>query len=167
VKILVFTEGTMIMHCGGVGHTREEIVRQVQEKETTIHDWASYVPIGGAAAKLKAWQTGGAEIIYLTSRRKIDEIKNIERVLTRNGFPAGRLLFREKGQRYKDIAEAIAPDILIEDDCKSIGGVEQMTITHVKPEIKARILSIQVKEFGGIDHLPDEITALKSYKEQL
>jgi len=33
-----------------------------------------------------------------------------------------------------------------------------MTITHVKPEIKKKIKSISVKEFGGIDYLPDEIS---------
>jgi hypothetical protein len=35
-----------------------------------------------------------------------------------------------------------------------------MTYPHVKSELKARIRSVVVKEFGGIDHLPDDISAL-------
>ena len=38
-----------------------------------------------------------------------------------------------------------------------------MTITHVRPEIKKRIKSIPIREFGGIDHLPDKISALLRY----
>ncbi|MFH1564916.1 MAG: hypothetical protein ABIC82_03640 [bacterium] len=37
-----------------------------------------------------------------------------------------------------------------------------MTITNVKPEIKQKIKSICVKEFKGIDHLPDNILILKN-----
>jgi hypothetical protein len=48
----------------------------------------------------------------------------------------------------------------MEDDCESIGGTEQMTITRVRPDIKNRIKSIVVKENGGIDHLPDNLEAL-------
>jgi hypothetical protein len=51
-------------------------------------------------------------------------------------------------------------DVLVEDDCESIGGADQMTITYIKPDIKNRIKSIVVKENGGIDHLPDNIEAL-------
>jgi len=50
------------------------------------------------------------------------------------------------------------PDIIIEDDCESIGGKYEMTYTHIKPELKKRIKSIVVEEFGGIDHLPDNIS---------
>jgi hypothetical protein len=34
-----------------------------------------------------------------------------------------------------------------------------MTYPHLKPELKAKIKSIVVKEFGGIDHPPDDICA--------
>lgn len=60
-------------------------------------------------------------------------------------------------------AERIIPNILIEDNCESIGGRDEMTITHIKTEIKKKIKSISVKEFGGIDHIPDNIAALKNY----
>ena len=52
------------------------------------------------------------------------------------------------------------PDVLIEDDCESIGGTKEMTITHVNPKLKARITSIPVQEFGGIDHLPNDVSEL-------
>jgi len=55
------------------------------------------------------------------------------------------------------------PDILIEEDCRSIGGQWQMCITHVEPELKSKIKSIVVKEFKGIDHLPDDLPDLLVY----
>jgi len=164
MKIMVFTEGTIIMHRGGIGRTREEIGRQVEEGEKTVQDWASCVPVGGAAAKLKTWKDEGAEILYLTSRTRPDEVDSIGGVLKKHHFPRGELIFLREGQQYKDVAESIVPDILVEDDCESIGGIDEMTITHVKPKIRERIKSIPVKEFGGIDHLPDEISTLVEYQ---
>jgi hypothetical protein len=75
----------------------------------------------------------------------------------------GSLQYREGKEEYKDIAERIMPDVLIEDDCESIGGEKEMTITHVSPDKKAEIKSIPLKEFGGIDHLPDNLTELVRY----
>ena len=37
----------------------------------------------------------------------------------------------------------------------------EMTMTNVDPVIRGRIKSIVVREFGGIDHLPDDIMALR------
>lgn len=76
-------------------------------------------------------------------------------------FPGQRLYFRDKGQKYKDIVEAVMPDILLEDDYRSIGGQWQMCITYVKPEIKSGIKSIVVKEFKGIDDLPSKLANLR------
>ena len=56
------------------------------------------------------------------------------------------------------------PDFLIEDDCESIGGEKEMTITFIKPEIKEKIKSVVVKEFGGIDYLPDNLDELLKYE---
>ena len=158
MKILIFTEGTILMHKNAASHSREEIVKQVQDEESSVHDYASYTPIGNAVKKLNRWKKRGAEILYVTSRTKANEIKAIKNVLRKYGFPDGELLFRKKDEQYKDVAERVVPDILIEDDCESIGGKDEMTITHVKPEIKKKIKSIPVKEFGGIDHLPDDIS---------
>jgi hypothetical protein len=160
MKILVFTEGTIIMHRGGIGHTRKEIVRQVKEREKTIHNWTSYVPISGAVTKLEAWEKQGAQIFHLTSRTTANEVASIENVLRKYKFP-GQLLSCQEGEQYKDVAERVIPDVFVEDDCESIGGAGVMTITHVNPAIRGRIKSIIVKEFGGIDHLPDDIMALK------
>ncbi len=160
MKIMVFTEGTIIMHRGGIGHSRKEISRQVVENESTIHDWDSYVPIGNAVDKLRAWQDRGAEVVYLTSRTVPGEVESIRKVLKKYRFPQGQLLHRNENKQYKDVAEEITPDVLVEDDCGSIGGIEEMTITHVKPEIREKITSVPVKEFGGINHLPDDIGEL-------
>jgi hypothetical protein len=160
MRILIFTEGTVIMHKTAIGHSREEIVKQVENEQDSVHDYKSYVPVGNAVKKLQNWKNDGAEILYLTSRKKPEEIQQIQNVLKKFKFPDGQLLFRQKDEEYKDVAEKIIPDVLIEDDCESIGGIDEMTITHVKPEIKKKIKSIPIKEFGGIDHLPNKISAL-------
>ena len=151
------------MHKNAVGHTRDEIVKQVEVKEKSVHDYKSYIPVSNAVKKLQNWKNDGAEILYLTSRRKPEEIKQIQNVLKKYNFPYGQLLFRRKNEEYKDVAERIVPDILVEDDCESIGGIDEMTIAHVKPEIKKKIKSITIKEFDGIDPLPDKISALLKY----
>ncbi len=148
------------MHKNAVCHTRDEIVQQVENEEKSVPDYKSYVPVGNAVKKLQNWKNDGAEILYLTSRKKSEEIQQIQNVLKKFKFPDGQLLFRQKDEEYKDVAERIVPDALVEDDCESIGGIDEMTITHVKPEIKKKIKSIPIKEFGGIDHLPDKISAL-------
>ncbi len=161
LKMLVFTEGTIIMHKNAKGHSRKEIVKQVKENEKSVHDYSSYISIGKAAKKLRAWRGKGVLISYLTSRKKPKEVKSVHEVLKKHGFPKGRLLFRKGSQQYKDIAEKIVPDILIEDNCESIGGIKEMTVTHIKPKIKKKIKSIVLREFGGIDSLPDSINRLR------
>ena len=170
MKILIFTEGTIIMHKNAAGHTRDEIVKQSKGffrifRDKSVHDYKSYVPIGDAVKKLASWNKDGAEILYLTSRTKQDEINNIKGVLKKYNFPDGQFLFRQNGEQYSDAAERVMPDILIEDDCESIGGMNEWTITHVRSEIKHKIKSIIVKEFDGIAHLPDKISALTIYDE--
>jgi len=116
--------------------------------------------VGNGAKKLHLWKSQGAKIVYLTSRTKPAEIGRIRSVLKKHNFPKGQLLFRVEGEEYKDVAERAMPDIIVEDNCESIGGESEMTYTHIKPELKKRIKSIAVKEFGGIDNLPDDILAL-------
>jgi hypothetical protein len=160
MHILVFTEGTILTHNAGRTLSREEIVKQVQNQLPSVHDFANYIPIGQAANKLNLWQSQGAKISYLTSRRKTSEIRDIQDVLDKYGFPNGDIYFRKENEGYKDVAERVLPDILIEDDCESIGGKVEMTYPHIKPDIKAKIKSVIIKEFGGISHLPDEIELL-------
>lgn len=144
MKILIFTEGTILKH----------------PSENEIDNFESYIPIGNAVEKIRSWNSQGSEICYLTSRETDKEIDDIKQVLKTNGFPEGELYFRKEGEQYKDVAERVIPDILVEDDCESIGGESEMTYPHIKQELKDKIKSIPVKEFGGIDHLPDSLLEL-------
>jgi len=153
MRIIIFTEGTILMHKSAIKHSREEIVRQVIDKDLSVRDYANYVPIGGAVEKIKNWADQGAEIIYMTSRKNKKEIDEIQKVLDQNNFPKGMLEYRKDDEEYKDVAERIKPDILIEDDCESIGGLKEMTYPHISEKLRKSIKSIVVKEFSGIDNI--------------
>lgn len=154
------------MHRNGIGLDREKIVQQVKDGDPSIHDYRYYIPVGKAADKLHLWKKQGAEIFYLTSRREDGEIRDIQAVLQRYDFPDGQLVFRRKGEEYKAVAERIMPEVLIEDDCESIGGMDHMTITFVDRSLKKKIISVPVREFGGIDHLAGNIDILVSAAEK-
>lgn len=62
-------------------------------------------------------------------------------------------MIRNKGEQYRGIVEKLRPDILIEDDCRSIGGQKKWCITNVKKELQSNIQSIIVPELFGIDDL--------------
>jgi hypothetical protein len=176
VKILVFTEGTILTNRKWVGVPREEVVKQVKKwsdlskneleklqkagEAPSPEYFAASVPIGNSVGKIEAWKRQGAAIVYLTSRRRPGEIDIIRGVLEKYKFPQGQLLSRKEGEDYKDVAEKVLPDVIVEDDCESIGGEEEMTYPGIKPELKSKIKSIVVKEFGGIDHLPDNVAEL-------
>mgnify|MGYP001604003203 CR=1 FL=1 len=159
MKILIFTEGTILMHKNAVGHDHSTIVKQVIEQELSVKNYAEYVPVGNAIEKIQKWKEQGGEIVYLTSRRTDNEINDIRIVLRKYNFPAGVLEFRKDNEEYKDVAERGMPDILIEDDCESIGGEKEMTYPYVVTEKKEKIKSVVIKEFEGIDHLPDDISS--------
>lgn len=148
------------MHKSAESRTREERVKQVMDGDLSVHDYASYIPVGNAVKKLKSWQSQGAHILYLSSHETVEDVEKDKNVLGKYDFPKGQVFYRQNGETYKDVAEKIIPDVLIEDDCESIGGEKEMTITFVKPEIKEKIKSIVVKEFSGIDNLPDKIDEL-------
>jgi hypothetical protein len=165
VKLLIFLHGTTIMQRNGVGRTRAERVRQVREGEASVRDFASYVPIGDAVSKLQGWSSQGAEIVYLSPHQRQEQVEQDQAVLKAHQFPDGPVVFRQAGERYHDVAERVVPDVLIEDDCESIGGEHEMVYPHITPEVQARMVSIVVKEFEGIDHLPDDLAALKKMGE--
>jgi len=160
MKLLVFTEGTILMHKNAKGKKRKEIVQQIKNNENSVHDFGSYTPIGNSVKKLKKWERQYLKIYYLTSRKNDKEIQEIKKILIKYDFPKGELFYCKDGEEYKDVAERILPDILIEDDCESIGGKSEMTITNVKSEFKAKIKSVVIKEFEGIDGLPDDFSKL-------
>lgn len=160
MKILVFLHGTIIMHRGAIGHSREERVQQVRTSEESVREYEMYVPVENAVEKLHCWRNQGAEIIYLSSHRKPDNVEKDRAVLNHYGFPAGEVLFRHDHQAYKNVAESVVPDVMIEDDCESIGGEAQMVYPHIAPVLQRRITSFVVREFEGIDHLPDNLPDL-------
>lgn len=98
--------------------------------------------------------------MYLSSHETAEDVEKDRFVLEKYDFPKGQILYRQNRESYKNIAERIIPTVLIEDDCESIGGEKEMTITFIKPEIKQKIKSIVVKEFGGIDNLSENINSL-------
>lgn len=162
MRILVFLHGTTIMHAAGAGCTREERVDQVRRRESSVRQFAKYVPIGNAVAKVRTWASQGAEIVYLSSHRRSEQVEQDRLVLVRHGFPRGEVVSRCDEETYADVATRMAPDVLIEDDCESIGGEIEMVYPRLSDELKARIASIVVPEFGGIDHLPDDLALLHS-----
>ncbi len=109
-----------------------------------------YKPIGRAIEIVNGWQKQGYEI-YLCSYVRKRRYKYIKRIIDFYGMKYTEILCREKGEQYSEIVERIKPDILIEDDCKSIGGQKERCITNVREEFKERIHSIIVPEFKGID----------------
>lgn len=160
--ILIFTEGTILMHSDAAGKLREDIIRQIADNSASVEDYAAYIPIGNASQKINNWVKQGAVIYYLTSRTSRKEINDIKNVLIRYDFPLNNnILFRKENESYSDVAEQLKPDVLIEDDCESIGGEAEMTITNMKPELKSKIKSVVMKEFEGIGHLPDNISNLR------
>lgn len=166
MKILIFTEGTIIMHLSGKNVSRKERVKQSEEHGPSVCQFRNYIPIDNAVEKLNNWKNEGAQIYYLTSRTTSKQIEDIKFVLNKYDFPDRKnLLFRHKkflftNENYKDIAQKLMPNIIIEDDCESIGGKPEMTFSNISPEIKKNIKSIPIKEFGGIDHLPNKLKEL-------
>lgn len=127
------------------------------------HDFANYQPTGNAVAKIKNWVSQGAKICYLTSHKNAAGVEIDRKVLDKHGFPHGEIYWRQNSEQYKDVAEKVMPDILIEDDCASIGGEAEMTYPHIREDLKPKIKSIVVKEFQGIDLLPDNLPLLLKY----
>ncbi len=145
---------------------REERVRQVrQADDESIRDFASYAPIGKVVEKLKNWKAQGAEILYLSSNRDPRDVEKDRIVLTEHDFPSGQVLFRARDETYASVVEKASPDILIEDDCESIGGEVEMAYPNLSVAGKKGVKSIVVREFGGIDHLPDDLNALRDWSE--
>lgn len=111
-----------------------------------------YKPIDSAVEIVNGWQKQGYEI-YLCSYVRNRRYSFIKRIIDFYGMKYNEILYREKGEKYSEIVESIKPDILIEDDCKSIGGQREWCITNVRKEIKEGIHSIIVPESKGIDYV--------------
>ena len=147
LTIMIFLEGTIL----------------VPGRLIDYFSHGKYIPKGNCVNKISSWSNEGARIVYMTYVKKASSAEAVKNILVKYKFPGQYLYHRTKGEKYKDIVEAVKPDILIEDDCKSIGGKWQMSITYVDNNIKDKIKSIVVKEFKGIDFLPDNLTELMNY----
>jgi hypothetical protein len=156
VRIIVFLHGTSIMHSSAVGQPRADRVRQVADKDPAVLDYGSYVPTDGTVAKLTAWQQRGAEICYLSSHRTAATAAIDNAVLAGHGFPAGRVYYRAHGESYADVARRWLADVVVEDDCESLGGLQQVTASALGRTPGRAPRCVVVPEFGGLGHLPDD-----------
>jgi hypothetical protein len=139
MKILLFAEGTILDDRDREGEWRMTM---------------------NAAKKLTVWKNHGATIAYLSSKRRDETFDKVRRALKEGGAPEGELLFRLGKEDYGEVAEKASPDIIVEDDCKSIGGEVEMTYPKLGRELKARVKSVVVPEWAGIDNLSDDPEAL-------
>ena len=56
----------------------------------------------------------------------------------------------KKMKIIKMLLRRVIPDILIKNDCESIGGIDEMTITHIRPEIKKKLNLFLLKSLAGL-----------------
>jgi hypothetical protein len=98
MKILVFLHGTLIMHKSAEGKSREERVQQVKNKDSSVLDYASYIPVGNVIEKLKSWKSQGAEILYLSSHETAEDVEKDKFVLEKYDFPKGQIFYRQNGE---------------------------------------------------------------------
>lgn len=68
------------------------------------------------------------------------------------------MFFREPGESYADVACRAGADVVVEDDCESIGDA-QMIASALGPRAAA-VYCVVVPEFGGLGHLPDDTDEL-------
>lgn len=111
-----------------------------------------YVPIGQSVKIINDLYDKGNEI-YLCSYVRKKRYYFIKSIMDFYGVKYTEILCRDKKEQYHNLVERICPDVLIEDDCKSIGGEKEWCITNVKKEVKQNIKSIIVEEFKGIDNI--------------
>lgn len=135
-KIMIFVEGTILKP------KYNNILSRIMVN--------SYIPIGNAIEILKKWQEEGYEIIYLTSL-KGKRAMTMARHLDELGFTGSMVGYRQKCQDYATLIKEELPDILIEDNCKSIGGEKNMCYELLSDELRKEIKHIVVEEFDGID----------------
>lgn len=133
-KIMIFTEGTILKPKHNNFFSRISMTK--------------YIPIKNAIETLKKWQEEGFEVIYLTSLKTKGAMRMAQR-LDELGFTGSMVGYRQKRQDYATLIKEELPDILIEDNAKSVGG--HMCYDELTDDIKKQIKHIVVEEFEGID----------------
>ena len=100
------------MNRGGIGLSRDNRVRQIEDSEESVFDFATYIPIGQSQQKVRSWHTQGAEIVYLSSHTSVEDVQLDQAVLNAHRFPESEIYFRKPHQNYSDVVEKVMPDIL-------------------------------------------------------
>lgn len=140
MKIMIFIEGTTF-------YTKPVLF---------LFSKYGYKPIVNAVEVINSLHGKGHDI-FLCSYVRRNRYNFIKSVIDFYGIDYTEILCRDKCEGYSDIVERVCPDVLIEDDCKSIGGVKKCCINGVREYIRANIKSIIVPEFSGIDDVMIEI----------
>ena len=156
MKVGVFLHGTAIMHAAAASVPRRERIEQVRLGEPSVADFGAYIATPHAAGKLAAWRERGAVIVYLSSHRRAADLSADEAVIRRAGFPDGPVHARRDGEDYGALAGRLELDVLVEDDCESIGGAGQTCAARLSPDARRRIRCVLVPEFAGLGDLPDD-----------
>lgn len=139
-RIMIFIEGTLF-------YTKPFLF---------LFSKKGYKPLGNSIRTVNDLFDKGNEI-YLCSYVLKNRYVFIKAIMDYYKVNYTQILCRDKGEKYSDLVERVRPDILIEDDCASIGGEKEWCITNVREDIRANIKTIIVKEFKGIDHIEKEI----------
>ena len=137
-KIMIFVEGT--------------ILKPKYNNILSRISMTTYIPINNAIETLKKWQEEGYEVIYLTSlkgRRAMKMAQHLDELV----FTGSMVGYRQKNQDYATLIKEELPDILIEDNCLSVGGEQNMCYNLLNDELKKEIKHIVVEEFKGIDDI--------------
>jgi hypothetical protein len=156
MKILVFLHGTAIMHAAADPLNREQRVRQVREREPSVRDYRSYVPTPGAVEKIATWRRHGASVEYFSSHRRPEDVAADQEVLRRHGFPNGTVHTRGPDESYGAAVERLRPDLVIEDDCESIGGAPETIAAQLSETGRQAIRCLALPEFSGLGTLPND-----------
>ena len=144
MKVGVFPHGTAIVHASAAGVPRSQRVEQVRRGDATVTDFGSYIPTPRTVDKLANWATS----------RNRDRLRQLASPRGRparrrsSGFPDGPVHARRDGEDYGALVDRLSLDMLIENDCGSIGGLG--------PDIRRRIRCVLLPAFARLADLPDD-----------
>jgi tRNA(Ile)-lysidine synthase len=114
--------GDRLRPLGAPGTRRLQDVLVDQHVPQAMRDWLPVIEANGqivwvAGVTIAHWARitdVTTQILHLSFRSSLVECK-------RFGFPPGPVLFCSPSESYANIAEQVLPEVLIEDDCESIG----------------------------------------------
>ena len=110
----------------------------------------AYAPIGRAVEKINGWHEQYTVVLCTFRRHRLHLVRQ---ALRDYGVTYDALEYRRRGESYGDVVMRVRPDILLEDDCASIGGAKETCIAQVPAAQRQAIRSIVVPEFQGVDEI--------------